>query len=194
MSLPAGTRLGPYEIIGAIGAGGTGEVYRADGNALAFFDQVPEGGVTRGLFVVRRDGSGTWGPPVSLRKGISSTGSWLDAHSLAYARDGALEIVAADSGSIRVAYTPSPGSADPRVESVVTSEDGRTLYFKNHDAEGRASFWAVPAAGGRPRLLVRFTDPSRVSTRRDFAAGAGQLFFTIEDRQADIWMADITRR
>ena len=29
MSLTAGTRLGPYEIVGIIGAGGMGEVYRA---------------------------------------------------------------------------------------------------------------------------------------------------------------------
>ena len=71
--------------------------------------------------------------------------------------------------------------------------DAGTVYFKSHDAEGRASFWAVPLVGGQPRLLVRFEDLSRVSIRPDFAAGAGNFFFTLEDRQADIWMADITR-
>ena len=34
MSLPAGTTLGPYAVLGLIGAGGMGEVYRAHDSRL----------------------------------------------------------------------------------------------------------------------------------------------------------------
>ena len=74
------------------------------------------------------------------------------------------------------------------------SPDGRTLYYKAHDSLGRASFWSVSAAGGRPRLLVRFTDLSRPSSRRDFATDGRRFYFAIEDRQSDVFVAELVTK
>jgi hypothetical protein len=52
----------------------------------------------------------------------------------------------------------------------------------------------VKASGGRPRLLVRFTDPERQSSRRDFATDGRRLYFAMEDRQSDVYVAELDRR
>lgn len=54
MQLPAGTRLGPYEVIAPLGSGGMGEVYRARDTRLdrSVAVKVPAGGDNR--FGVRR--------------------------------------------------------------------------------------------------------------------------------------------
>jgi len=41
---------------------------------------------------------------------------------------------------------------------------------------------------------VRFNDLTRGSIRPDFATKAGLFYFTLEDRQADIWVAEVTKR
>jgi hypothetical protein len=107
-----------------------------------------------------------------------------------YPLGASIEALDLETRQTRVVYTPS-GPGDPPIGKADLSEDGQTVYFKSHAADRRASFWSVPFAGGKPTLLVRFTDPVRESVRRDFAEGAGQFFFTLEDRQADIWVADL---
>jgi Tol biopolymer transport system component len=167
-----------------------------DGTAIAYHLQGP--GVPQDqqeIFVVRRNESGTWSEGV--RAGLGSTGrvTWLgDTSIVAGLVGGRVAILPLPSGPPRIVYTPKSPS-DPRARSfVATSRDGRTLYFKSVDAEGRASFWALPTAGGAPTLLVQLADLTRPSIRSDFAAGAGRFFFTLEDRQADIVVADVTRR
>lgn len=125
---------------------------------------------------------------------IVGAGSWLrDGLALAYPRDGGVEIIPVNGGKPHKVYQPALDSADPRAGSVIASTDGKTLYFKSHDSEGHASIWSVPVSGGRPRRLVRFLD-AHESIRVDFAVGAGQFFFTIDDRQSDIWVAELSAR
>ena len=167
-----------------------------DGRALVFVDQQPR--LFYGtLFIMRREAGGSWSAPVPIRSDVGTQGTWVrrpNGDQLVFATLRGIELIAPESGSPRVLYEQTPGSSDPFALSVVASADGRTLYFKSMDTDGRASIWSVPGDGGRPRLRVRFNDLSRPSIRPDFAMGAGRLFFTLEDRQADIWVAEVSKR
>jgi Tol biopolymer transport system component len=170
-----------------------------DGNAIAYqvqrqalsADQFPGG-----VFVIRRSGSGTWSEPVRLGDSTAGRVAWLGDTSVVVARTGgSIAILPVPPGAERVVYAPATTSPAPRARAfVVASPDGQTLYFKSLDDDGRAAIWSLPVAGGTPRLVVRFTDMSRPSIRPDLAVGGGRFFFTLEDRQADIVVAEITRR
>jgi TolB protein len=151
---------------------------------------------TGGVWVVRRDANGVWGKPVSR----SATGSWPvwspDGRWIAftsYFLGGSLMVVGPDSGAPRVVLD-STTSDRLRVEAVAWSADGSTLYFKSHDVKGNASFWSIPAAGGRPTLLTRFDDPARPSYRPEWSVGSGHMYFSIDDRQSNVWVMEATPR
>ncbi|HTH65382.1 MAG TPA: protein kinase [Gemmatimonadales bacterium] len=165
-----------------------------DGRTIAFINQV----TPFSLFLTRRESNGRWSTPTLL--GSNAVGdAWSpDGRSIASVqaesdrRSGAIVVVPADGGTPRRVSDLLP--TVPLVEEVEWSPDGRTLYYKTHDAQGRASFWAVNAAGGRPRLLVRFDDLSRLSSRRDFATDGRLLYFAIQDRQSDVFVAELFAR
>ena len=170
-----------------------------DGRAISFIDQTAfDGEVAHGrLFIMRMQIDGRWSKPELVVEPAATQGMWVrrpEGNRLAYARQGRIELIDPESHTSHVVYAPAPGSSDPLAWSVVVAEDANTLYFKSGDAEGRTTIWSLPTSGGRPRLLVRFADPNRQSIRPDFAAGAGRFFFTIEDRQADIWVADVSKK
>jgi hypothetical protein len=167
-------------------------IWSTDGGAIAFINPGTPS-TKRGYYAIRRGADGVWGDPLLVGDGVPGRRAvWIDRDALAIPLNGKLERVVVE-GSATTLYAPQ-GEADPVPESVEISEDRRTLYFKAHDQKGLAQIWALPVEGGRPRLLVTFTDPSRPSIRADFAAGAGRFVVTLEDRQADVWIADFTRK
>jgi eukaryotic-like serine/threonine-protein kinase len=165
-----------------------------DGRTIAFVDQVDP----QTIYLMHRTAAGGWSAPVRLAAPVigdawSPDGRWMAYVSALHAQAGNLMVVPTSGGGpARRVFDPSP--AAPAAEGAEWSPDGQTLYYKTHDAQGRASFWAVPAAGGTPRLLVRFPDPERQSSRKDFATDGKRFYFAIEDRQSDVWIADLERK
>jgi Tol biopolymer transport system component len=167
-------------------------VWSPDGTALVF----SVGGEDRSIWIVRRKPDGSWGAPVMR----SPTGAWADwspdGRTFAFTSaflGGSLVTMPVDSGAPRVVLDAAqPGN--PLVQQVYWGQDGQTIYFKSHDQAGNASIWSVPAAGGAPRLLVRFDDPQRPSYRQQWALGRDHFYFPIEDRQSDVWVLDAVKR
>ena len=166
--------------------------WKPDGTALVYGDLNPPGG----LWISRRRADRSWEPPVErLTAGYwpqwSPDGRWLIySHELS---GGAISIIPADSGPERVLLDPGRAGG-LRGEMATWSADGKTIYFKSHDAGGNASIWTIPAAGGTPRLLVRFDDPTHPSYRPELAVSGGRIFFTIEDRQSDVYVMEVVKR
>jgi serine/threonine protein kinase/Tol biopolymer transport system component len=165
-----------------------------DGRSIAFLDQFVENGVARGAFLIRSNSGGGWGAPVLLRAGTSRVSWSPDGRFLAYALRGTVEVLPIDSRVPWTVYAPATPGVDPAARSVQVGPEGRTLYFKSHDDRGRASFWSIPATGGKPRLLITLDDPARPSSRSEFAVDRQRLYFAIEDRRSNIWVTDVTER
>lgn len=163
-----------------------------DGTALLIWGQPPSNEV----WLVRRRPDGTWGSLVLLAKELEFPSWSIDGRLIlgTTMRTKAIAVMTPVGGEPRMLYMPRPGTSDPAVERVEWSPDGRIIYFKSLDATGRASLWKLSPSGGRPQLLVRFDDPTRPSSRPDFATDGKFFYFTIEDRQSDISVAEITKR
>ncbi len=80
----------------------------------------------------------------------------------------------------------------PTVRNPVWSRDGSRIYYLAGDAADRTTeIWSVTVAGWRPRLHVRFDDPSRPWHRFGFQVHGNQFYMTLGERESDIWAADI---
>jgi hypothetical protein len=143
------------------------------------------------LRAITRGDDGHWSAPRTLYRGstypptASPDGRWV-----AIAAAGSVVIVNPRGDSTRVLVPRSDGP-EPRALYVDWSDDSETIYYLAVDPAERASIWGVPVAGGTPRLMVRFDDPTREWHRFGFAAGHGRLWFTVGDCQSDVWAAEV---
>ncbi len=161
-----------------------------DGRKLAFFELAYPGA----MYIATRGADGKW--TARQRQTSANWPRWSnDGQRLVYSDyviGGALWIVAADSGAPRRLYDPAT-TLPHTAETMLWSDDDRTIWFKTHDANGLASIWGVSAAGGTPQQLVTLGDERLRSDRYEFHVARGRLYFTLKDRQANVWVMDASR-
>jgi Tol biopolymer transport system component len=142
------------------------------------------------LRIISRSADGRWGQPRTVFRGNTYPPfASPDGRFVAFSSDGAVYL-GTSSGDSVWALVPRSDSAAPRAAYVAWSADSRTVYYLA-PGPGESGIWAVPTKGGTPVLMVRFDDPNRPWHRYGFSARGGKFYFTIGDRQSDIWAAEV---
>ena len=160
-----------------------------DGRSLSYF--LSGTGARDGLYVISKDQNGRWGSPRRVWN-HPNVGYWSpDGRTLVSTWTDGIWLIPAAGGAPRRATQLPETISGPEPPIAYWSRDGRTIYFKASDREGRASIWALAATSGRPRLLVRFDDPAKPSYLPYGATDGRRFCFTINDRQSDIYIAEL---
>jgi serine/threonine-protein kinase len=167
-----------------------------DGQSLALtITEAP--GDEAGLYVIRRAADRSWG---ALRK-VSSRevqGYWTaDGKALLLERGFAdweneqivryIERVWVDTG--RTDSLPVPFQNVSFVGTRVGA-DGRELFLRIASRGGNVAFWAMPIAGGRPRLVLQPEGPD-IGGRGYWATNSKRLYFVRSQRESDIFVAEV---
>jgi Tol biopolymer transport system component len=140
------------------------------------------------LYIVARDADGRWGEPRRLTSDGGQEARWSPAgDAIVYVRGTGLWLIAPGGGTPRLLIDTGDQAAPHEPLLAQWGPEGRSIYYKVLDSEGRASIWTIPASGGTARLLVRFDDAARPSPRAEFATEGKRLYFTVAERESDIW-------
>jgi eukaryotic-like serine/threonine-protein kinase len=164
-------------------------VWLPDGGGLLFLSNAFSANNETRMTARRSEGS--WGSPRRWRKpGCVPTWSPDATRAICMTVEGRLLFTDRRGDSLRSLTDRSsiPSSA----RSTGWSSDGRTVYFLSIDSAG-TSVYAVPASGGTSRVVIRFDDPSRPWHRYGFQVFRDRFYFTLGDRQSDIWVSEVGR-
>ena len=69
--------------------------------------------------------------------------------------------------------------------------NSRLYYLGADPADNVTGIWSLSPSGGPIHQHVRFDDPTRVWHRYGFQPFADRLYFTLGEREGDVWAADL---
>jgi dipeptidyl aminopeptidase/acylaminoacyl peptidase len=165
-------------------------VWTDDGHAIVFFHNFNR--PDKELRIIFRDQAERWGQlRTIMRADVLQVAASPGGDELAYSSARGLALTNTTGVAPRVLVPVTKPTVQLRPSYVSWSTDAREVYYLALDPLDRASIWSVARSGGTPRLLVRFDDPAREWHRYGFRARGGRFYFTVGDRQSDIWTAEV---
>lgn len=171
-------------------------VWTSDGQSVVFFRGEKR---QTNLFRAVRTNDTAWSPSQRLttRGGVAVSFTADGKQAIYYSAPGTISLTDStfSDASARVVLAPS------RTDGIVASSaritpDGRAIVVKGYDTSGDGFWWFPLQRGvvGRPRLVVRLDDPRRNSPRPEFTSDGRHVFFTLAQREADVWAVRLERR
>ncbi len=130
-------------------------------------------------------------PETLLRTDALPIAASADGRRLAFSTDKGLLVTGLRGDSARVLLPVSYRDRAFRTTYLSWSGDGRRLYALTLDSLDRAGVWDFDPATGARKELVRFDDAASEWHRYGFGAFRSRLYFTLGDRQSDLWTADV---
>jgi serine/threonine-protein kinase len=153
------------------------------------------GGNRGGIYVMSRDSvGGEWTTPELITPGARDRGHprWSpDGGQLVCVDRLAMQIVLLNDEERVVLDAAAVGLR--RVAFPDWSPDGRLIYLMAMDSTGSEGLYVIPAAGGSPREVVRFDQPS-MDVVLQFTVGHGRVYFTVKEIESDVYVMDLEMR
>jgi Tol biopolymer transport system component/DNA-binding SARP family transcriptional activator len=160
------------------------------GRSLVF--SASESGGANQLFVANRGADSTWGTPRRVTTDGGLAPRWSpDGRTIAFINQRGVWLTTPEGAPPRLLVAAGDSAQYPVPELLQWAPDGEAIFYKAFDVEGRSSIWSIAAKGGAPKLLLRFDDPARPSSRPEFAIDGKRLYFTLGQRQSDVWTVDL---
>ncbi|MDP9176142.1 MAG: protein kinase [Gemmatimonadota bacterium] len=170
-------------------------IWRTDGQGILYL-VYPDS-----LFEVKRSGS-SWGRPRYLMRafigGLSSDGKRMFVRarpqSLCAVCPEGLFAISLDMRDTQYVLAPKMKNVIKSQGYVFTSTtDSRYILIPIREKDGTSSIWRLAVNGDSETRVLRLTDPSRQFYRTSLHADSKNFYFTIGERQSDIWTMELKK-
>jgi len=158
-----------------------------DGRTVGFY---AESLGTLWLGYLSRSEGGKWGPSRLVLPDVISTPWWSpDGKRVALIHDGTVTVIPYPDGTPEVLYRPPSAIQGSRI--AIWAPDGRSVYYRVREPDGRLTLLSIPLNGGPPVTLVRQRDASKSGARSDWASDGRRFFFTVPRYEGDVWTVEV---